>query len=214
MIKVQNFENQLMSSVCYIVYDDVTSRCVIIDPGSEKSLQEIDFVDRNLLSLDYIILTHEHTDHNWGVNALLDRYPSAKLICSELCDKLVKKTNRIFFSFYYDNPDYIYTIAPANILVKSEDDLLSWDGLEVHFLMTPGHSKASMCIDIDGMLFTGDTIMPFPRYLNKKDGNIEDWKKSIAMVESKYIDETVIYPGHGDVLTLGEWKKNFSNDDR
>ncbi len=75
--------------------------------------------------------------------------------------------------------------------------------------MTPGHSRASMCIDIDGMLFTGDTIMPFPRYLNKKDGNLEDWKKSVAMLESKYSDDTLIFPGHGKVLTLGEWKKNF-----
>jgi hydroxyacylglutathione hydrolase len=214
MIKVKRFINQLMSSNCFVVYDDNTKRAVVVDPGSEKSEKEITFIENNKLEVDYIILTHEHTDHNWGVNALLDKYPSAKLVCSELCDKLVKKTNRIFFSFYYDNPDYVYTIASADFLIKSKEDVLSWDGLEIHFLMTPGHSRASMCIDIAGMLFTGDTIMPYPCYLNKKDGNMEDWEKSIAMVESKYIDETVIYPGHGDVLTLGEWKKNFSNDDR
>lgn len=211
MIKVQNFENQLMSSVCYIIYDDATSRCVIIDPGSEKSLQEIDFIESKSLSPDYIILTHEHTDHNWGVNALLERYSSAKLVCSELCDKLVKKTNRTFFSFYYDDPVYVYTIAPADVLIKSEEDVLSWDGFDVHFLMTPGHSRASVCIDIDGRLFTGDTMMPFPRYLNKKDGNIEDWKRSVEKVELKYADETIIYPGHGGVLTLGEWKEKFKS---
>lgn len=209
MIKVKRFINQLMSSNCFVVYDDNTKRAVVVDPGSEKSEKEITYIENNELEVDYIILTHEHTDHNWGVNALLDKCPSAKLVCSELCDKLVKKTNRIFFSFYYDNPDYVYTIAPADILIKSDSDTLQWNGIDIHFLMTSGHSRASICIDIDGLLFTGDTIMPFPRYLNKKDGNIEDWKKSILLVESQYTDETLVYPGHGEVLTMGEWKAKY-----
>lgn len=55
------------------------------------------------------------------------------------------------------------------------------------------------------VLFTGDTIMPFPRYLNKKDGNEEDWEKSVGLIVSIYPKETIIYPGHGDPLKLGEW---------
>ena len=103
MIKVQRFVNQLMSSNCFVVYDDETNRALIVDPGSEKSEREIAFIEKNRLHPDYIILTHEHTDHNWGVNALKDKYPHTKLICSELCDKLVKKTNRIFFKVKKSN---------------------------------------------------------------------------------------------------------------
>lgn len=205
MLKVKRFINQLMSSNCFVVYDDETRKAVVIDPGSEKSEQEILFIEATRLDVDYIILTHEHTDHNWGVNALKERYPEIKLVCSELCDKLVKKTNRIFFSFYYDNPDYVYIIPTADILIKSDEDVLLWNGIDIHFVMTPGHSKASMCIDINGMLFTGDTIMPFPRYLNRKDGNEEDWKKSVRLIESLYSKDTILYPGHGDTLSLGEW---------
>ena len=205
MIKIQRFINQLMSSNCFVVYDDETMRAVVIDPGSEKSENEISFIEDNQLDVDYIILTHEHTDHNWGVNALKDKYPDTKLVCSEVCDRLVKKSNRIFFSFYYDEPDYVYIIDDVDILIKSNDDILEWNGKCIHFVMTPGHSKASMCIDIDGMLFTGDTIMPYPRYLNKKDGNEEDWKESIKSIESKFSADTIIYPGHGEKLTLKEW---------
>ena len=85
---------------------------------------------------------------------------------------------------------------------------MAWNGRDIHFVMTPGHSKASMCIDLDGMLFTGDTIMPYPRYLNKKDGNEEDWKMSVKMIESQYCADTMLYPGHGESLTLKEWFEN------
>ena len=209
MIKVQRFINQLMSSNCFVVYDDETKRALIVDPGSEKSEREIDFIEENHLHPDYIILTHEHTDHNWGVNSLKDKYPSIKLVCSELCDKLVKKTNRIFFSFYNDDPDYVYTIAPADIIIKSNDDILIWNEKKIHFVITPGHSKASMCIDIEGLIFTGDTIMPFPRYLNKKDGNVDDWEKSIEQIIDSYTGGEEIFPGHGDMLTLEKWKQLY-----
>ena len=205
MIKVKQFVNQLMSSNCFVVYDDETKKALVIDPGSEKSENEIAFMEEKHLNPEFIILTHEHTDHNWGVNSLKEKYSTLKLVCSELCDKLVKKSNRIFFSFYYDNPDYIYTIDAADILINSNNDSIAWNGINIHFTITPGHSKASMCIDIDGMLFTGDTIMPYPRYLNKKDGNEEEWEKSIELIETIYSKETNVYPGHGAPLKLVEW---------
>ena len=209
MIRVQRFVNQLLSSNCYIVYDDETKKALIIDPGSEESKKEIDFIENNHLHPDYIILTHEHTDHNWGVNALKEKFPELKLICSELCDKQVKRTSRIFFSCYCDNPDYIYTIAPADILVKSDEDVLKWNEIDILFVMTPGHSKASICIDINGMLFTGDTIIPYPRYLNKKDGNLEEWNKSIKKLTSIYNNYTKVYPGHGDTIELSKWIESY-----
>lgn len=208
MIIVKRFINQLMSSNCFVVYDDETRRALVIDPGSEKSEQENSFIEENQLYLDYIILTHEHTDHNWGVNSLKEKYSSTHLVCSEVCDRLVKKSNRIFFSFYYDDPNYVYVIDAADILIKCDENVLLWNGMEIHFVMTPGHSKASMCIDIQGLLFTGDTIMPYPRYLNKKDGNEEDWKKSVDLILNRYSKETIIYPGHGETLTLGKWIDN------
>lgn len=208
MIKVRRFVNQLLSSNCFIVYNDESMRAVVIDPGSERSEKEISFIEENLLNVDYIILTHEHTDHNWGVNSLKDRYSNIKLVCSEICDRMVKKANHVFFSLYYDNPDYDYKIDAADILIKSDKDALPWSGITIKFILTPGHSKASMCVDINGVLFTGDTIMPYPRYLHKKDGNEEEWIRSIELIKNKYSNETIIYPGHGDVLTLGNWINN------
>lgn len=208
MLKVERFINELMTSNCYVVYDEDTKRCLVIDPASEKSLREIQFIEEKGLTLDYIVLTHEHTDHNWGVNSLRGHFPDAKLVCSELCNKYVKKTNRAYFLFYYDDPDYRYEIASADILIK-EDGNLKWNGLQIQFIMTPGHSYGSMCFEVDGMLFTGDTIMPYKPYFNGRDSNEEDWKQSVTKIISSFKDN-VIYPGHGDILNFDQWDKQYN----
>ena len=204
MLKIKRFVNELMTSNCYVDYDEDTMKCIAIDPASKKSEREIAFISDNKLSLDYIIITHEHTDHNWGVNALREKYPQSKLICSDECSKQVKKANRAYFLLYYDNPNYRYEIAPADILVTC-DDVKQWDAHKINFVMTPGHSKGSMCVDIDRVLFTGDTIMPYKPYFNGRDSNQDDWKQSVEKIARLYSLDTVIYPGHGDILTLGEW---------
>ena len=193
-----------MTSNCYIVADEASKHCICIDPASEKSLREIEFIEKNGLTLDYIILTHEHTDHNWGVNSLREHFSGSKLVCSEPCNKYVKKTNRAYFLFYYDDPNYHYEIAPADVLIK-EDVSMDWNGIKIKIMMTPGHSYGSMCIDVDGRLFTGDTIMPYKPYFNGRDSNEEDWGESIVRIERLYPLETEIYPGHGEILKLKEW---------
>ena len=87
---------------------------------------------------------------------------------------------------------------------------MAWNRKIIHFVMTPGHSKASMCIDIDGMLFTGDTIMPYKPYFNGRDSNQDEWNESIKIIINKYNDETQINPGHGEALSLLEWKRNYN----
>ena len=210
MLKIERFVNELMTSNCYIVADEASKHCICIDPASEKSLREIEYIEKNGLTLDYIILTHEHTDHNWGVNSLREHFPDSKLVCSEPCNKYVKKTNRAYFLFYYDDPDYRYEIAPADILISNQEDADSWNGHDIKFILTPGHSYGSMCIDIDGMLFTGDTIMPYKPYFNGRDSNEEDWNVSIARINVIYPEDSVIYPGHGDCLSIGNWNKKYN----
>ena len=208
MIKVERFVNQLMTSNCYIVVNIETKKCIIIDPGSEKSEKEIQYINHYSLQPDYIIITHEHTDHNWGVNALRSLYPSVKIVCSNECNNRLNRSNRMYFLYYYDNPDYRYVIETPDIIIKDENESLNWSNFLLRFYFTPGHSKGGMCISIENMIFTGDTIMPYKPYFNGRDSNQDDWIASITKIKSLFSDDTIICPGHGDVLTFGEWKTN------
>ena len=120
------------------------------------------------------------------------------------CSKHVKKANRAYFLLYYDDSNYCYEIAPADKFVM-DGECLDWLGHQIKFIFTPGHSYGSVCIDIDGRLFTGDTIMPYKPYFNGRDSNQDDWNESIEKIKCLYPADAVIYPGHGDSLSLGEW---------
>ena len=209
-IEVIQLENQLMKSNCFILADKSAGACVIIDPASEKAEREIDYIEKNILHLDYIILTHIHADHCWGVNTLRRQYPEVKVIAAD--DKYSKREIMLFFRMWHEDLNYTYKMEPAEIQIN-EDGKMDWVGHEIKFVLTPGHSLGSMCLDVDGMLFTGDTLMPFPPYFNGRGSNKSEWKGSVAKICNLYNPETKIYPGHGEVLTLGEWKENkkYSN---
>lgn len=202
MIKVESFENELLASKCYAIIDDVLNSCIIIDPASKECLQEIELIERLRLKLDYIIITHEHTDHCWGVNALKRKYPDSKIVYSEACNKNIKKANRIFFQFYFDNFENFMDVLPPDITIKTSDDYILWGTNKVGFVLTPGHSSGSMCISIDNFLFTGDTILQFPPVFCGIGCSKEDWKRSLQYILTSFTKDTIIYPGHGNEFLL------------
>jgi len=100
---------------------------------------------------------------------------------------------------YYDDPTYTYNIESVDFVVKDCPYKLEWNNTDILFEYTPGHSFGSVCIVIGNMIFTGDIIMPFKPYLNKRDGSKELYAKSIEYMSNKYSDKGYqIYPGHGD----------------
>lgn len=190
-----------MSSNSYIVWDDRTLAAICIDPASEHSLKEIKFIMRNGLHLDFIILTHEHTDHTWGVNSLLDRY-DAKVICSGKCKENLPNAGNAYFRLYLEREDYNYVVRKVDFTTEYLNNNLNWNFQIIKFIPSPGHTLGSICIDINGILFTGDTIMQYKRYVNKKNGNLELYKKSVQKIVDLYLPDTFIYPGHGESFLL------------
>lgn len=205
-MQVRKFDNQMMHSNCYIIVDDAEAHCIIVDPASEKSLNEINFIRENHLEPDYIILTHEHTDHTWGVNALIDAFPNIKVIATQACKDELPKADQAYFRLYYDDPDYRYIVQRVDITTEEFGWELVWHGHKMVFLYTPGHSIGSMCFSVGACLFTGDTIMQVKKmYINKKSGSWDDWKQSVEIVNKLYKGETLIFPGHGDSFKLIEY---------
>lgn len=207
MLKIERFINELMTSNCYVVYDEDTKRCLVIDPASEKSIREIQFIEKKGLALDYIILTHEHTDHTWGVNALLEKYPSAKVICSELCKAALPKESKTYFQFYYDDPNYVYNVKRVDYTTEELNWKLEWNEHNIQFIPAPGHSPGSVCIAIDDIVFGGDTLMPFKPFIKKRNGGSrEQFQESVRKIVDTYPEETLVYPGHGDVGIIADYR--------
>lgn len=197
-----------MSSYCYLVLDEIKKRCIIIDPGSEKSEREIAFIENNKFVLDYIILTHEHVDHTWGVNALIEKYPMAKVICSSMCRDGLPGEVRLFFQLYYDDSSYAYDLRRVDYTTEELNWKLVWGDYTVVFIPTPGHTPGSICISLDGALFGGDSLLQFKPYIRKRNGgSMQQFKDSVNKILKKFPDQTLVYPGHGDPFKLVEYKQ-------
>ncbi len=82
---------------------------------------------------------------------------------------------------------------------------------EFSIIHTKGHKEDSITIyfEKEKIMFTGDFI--FKSSIGRTDlegGNFTDMKKSLQMI-SKYDDQIIIYPGHGEKTVLGDEKKHF-----
>lgn len=202
-IKVERFVNTPVPSNTYLLIDG--EHCMVIDPGSKEQTDVRDYIEVRGLTLDYIVLTHEHFDHCWGVNYLKEQYPDAKVVTTRLCAEWVQTPMNYFNQMYY-NSDEMYQINHVDIHVEDIDYKMMWGGTSIKYIKTPGHSDKGMCVEIGGCLFTGDTILYRTKpFLKKRYGASKaDLKKSIERLYQTYPNDTKVYPGHGEVFEMRE----------
>lgn len=165
MLEVKRIINTPVPSNCFVVYDKSEStNCIIVDPGSRENEELISFITEQELSPVYIILTHEHFDHCWGVNELVKQY-HISVICSQLCAEAIKHEKRNCSVFYDNNEAFV--IDTETISVESLNSMLPFGSDEIKFFKTPGHTDASISFTIGKCLFTGDALIKDMRTVTK-----------------------------------------------
>lgn len=190
---VKTIVNSHINSNTYILFKKEYKNCIVIDPGF-SILKIIEFLNSNSLNVQYILLTHEHFDHVYGVNKLFDLF-DAEIISSTECSKRVvdSKTN---LSFFYVSKNL--NVYRPNKILKDKETICFLDE-NIKMLTTKGHSDGSVCYIINDYLFTGDTILKDEKIITKlPTGNTTSLKKSIYKLANNIKFRIKIFPGHGD----------------
>ena len=177
---------------CYILHQEDSSSCVVIDPGYTPEVI-LDFLAGKGLKLEAILLTHGHFDHVGAVRDL-----AAETGCK-----------------VYLNPDDLsmpprMTAGPLYYTdTYSDGDTLSPAGIPFQVLSTPGHTPGSVCLIAENFLFSGDTL--FAGSCGRTDlpgGSRRAIRESLRRLAAIPQDYSV-HPGHGESTTLA-WEKQYN----
>ena len=182
-----------------MIWDTKKDDCIIVDPGTENNNELFKFLESNQLSVEAVILTHEHYDHIAGVNSLFERF-SFSLICSRAAG-LGIANSKSNFSIYKEEYETIEISKVDKIIDDGEtSELLN---KEIKFYETPGHSPGGICFNIGLNLFVGDTILNGTKVPLKLPGsNKAHYRNSVERLKKIFQLEMMIYPGHGDPFAL------------
>ena len=188
----------------YVLYDEETRDCVVVDPGDE-GFKIIETISSLNLNPKEIWLTHAHFDHLGGIAAVKRKFDVKVFLHSE--DYFLYKTacdHATLFGFDIEAPTPDPSFFNMNIRTKKIGSFT------IHILHTPGHSPGSVSFynKESNIVFTGDLI--FDHSVGRTDvpgGSFEDLEASIQKEIYTLGDDCVIYPGHGPKTTVGREKK-------
>ncbi len=179
---------------CYTLIDEQSSLAAVIDPADSAD-QLSALLEREGVTLCYILLTHGHRDHTLAAPALHKRFPEAKVYIHP-ADK------RGAGIYQYPPCDLI-----PDILYYKEGDTLPLGALTIEVLETPGHTAGSVTLRVGNALFTGDTLFAGSCGRIDLPGAVPEQMlpslRRLALLEGDYH----VYPGHMEDTTLARERR-------
>ena len=209
-MKIHRFINSPVPSNTYIIEEESSKECVVIDPGTNGSEDIINFISNNHLIPVYILLTHGDFDHVWGVNALKAAFPELQIVASRETAHLTAIPQSYFSALYFGKPEP-YSIEKIDFIIDDHDNQLVWQKNKIRFIQVPGHTSCSNIILFNDIMFSGDTILKDTKpFIQKRHGGDKEiFKKSVRMILDSFKDDTEVYPGHGEKFCFGEVREYY-----
>jgi len=167
-----------MENNVYLIADSAAGTGLIVDAADSP---------RDIIALaahvdvDGVFTTHGHWDHHQAIPQVSDAL-KVPFMLHPLDAELAGKTPSV-------------EIQPGPILVGATQ------AMSLH---TPGHTPGSVCLAIEGVVMTGDTLFPGGPGATRFEGS--SFATIIESIETALFtlpDITVVLPGHGEPTTIG-----------
>ena len=223
-LEIKGFFDKLTSTISYVVYDKFSKECAVIDSvldfdyssGSIDYLNAeniISFIEKNNLSLIWLIETHVHADH-LSAAPYIQKKLGGKIGISEK----ISDVQNIFGKTFNAGTEFQRDGSQFDKLFKNNDEYQIGQ-INCKVIDTPGHTPACTAHIISDSIFVGDTLFMPDLGSARADfpgGDARTLYKSIKKILS-YPDNFNIFvchdypPSNREVkwsTTVGEQKKN------
>ena len=214
---------------CSILGDVETRDAIVVDPGDDVG-RILEILRKHNLKVRTIVSTHTHIDHVGGL-AELHRATGAPVLIHEADMELYKHLDLQAQWLGVPTP----AIAKIDDFLK-EADTVHWGKYAARVLHTPGHTPGSISLVVEpGLIIPSDAAQVVgrgralklgglvePQFVLAGDtlfqgsiGRTDLWGGStpqiLKSIREKLLvlpDATIVFPGHGEMTTIGEERKS------
>ncbi|MEK6194856.1 MAG: MBL fold metallo-hydrolase [Deltaproteobacteria bacterium] len=190
MMIVKQLKLSKMAIFCYLIGDEKTRTCALVDPAFEtgKILAEAKTAG---FRVTHIINTHCHADHIAG-NAAVKATTHAKIYIHRAdAGRLGSMTNSALARVFGGRG------SPKADVLLEDGDTIAIGSTNITVIHTPGHTPGGICLYNNGHLFTGDTL--FVGAVGRTDlpgGSAAQLITSIRKRIYTLPAGTIVWPGH------------------
>ena len=171
----------------YLVHD--RGEAVMVDTAYNANAM-LEMLAKRKLRLRAICLTHGHSDHADGIDAILKAHPVPVYLGPDDLDLLSWRPSQ----------DVLY--------VPKENGTLQIGELRVRFMPTPGHTPGGVCYRLEEagvpMCFVGDTLFAGSIGRSNPAGLYQTHLASVRQRVLALSPDTRLFPGHGPATTVHE----------
>lgn len=202
MLSIDLITNRVFNSCTYILSKTDCEKVWLVDCGDTDRVLEM----IGEKSVEGVLLTHAHSDHIYGLEALMKRFHEVKIYTNAAGVEALKDP-RLNISHYHSEYPDISIEAPDNVCILKEGDELYVLGEAVKVYETPGHAPSSLTYIMEDKAFTGDAYIPgvkvFTGFPHSNRKQAADSIERILQLTS----QCLILPGH--TVSEGMAKMNY-----
>ena len=162
-IEIKAFFEKQTSTCSYIIFDKKSLNAVIIDPvlgfdifsgrtNTAFADQIIYYIQKNNLTLKYILETHIHADHLSAASYIKGKI-GGRITISESIKNVLGHWAPIFSI----EENFLNAENTFDKLAKDNDELLLGNNI-IKVISTPGHTATCVSYKIENNLFCGDSL--------------------------------------------------------
>ncbi len=196
-LQVTTFVNGTWRENCYILSNEAGD-AIVIDPGS-RAPEIIDMIDQAKYRVHGIVNTHGHFDHIGAVAELKERY-AIPFYLHSADESLVRRANT--YKLVFDKGEFL-KIPSVTTDISSLPAHFHVGPFELSWTSTPGHTDGSVFLQVDQILFSGDTLMQGAIGRTDLPGGNRALLPATMKTLQSFAADLTMYPGHGPVTTIG-----------
>jgi glyoxylase-like metal-dependent hydrolase (beta-lactamase superfamily II) len=199
---IESYKTGPVDNNVYIILDDESHTCAVVDPGPESE-GILDSLLVRGLAIVAIVNTHGHWDHVAG-NALFARASGAPIYRNPRDEELARNADR-----YAARWGFTCEASPPADHALDEGDTFERGPHRFAVLHVPGHSPGSICLLSDGVLIGGDVLLRGS--IGRTDVPGASLPQLLSGIRAKLLplpDDTRVLPGHGPETTIGRERRD------